>query len=303
MKDELDLGSLSVEGLEDSGDRRAKYDLTLSMQEVGERIVGELEYASALYERSTMQRHVRYLQALLEGMVADDQQLIERLPLLDETERDQLLVKWNATQREYPQESCIHELFEAQVERTPKAVAVVCEEQSLSYGELNAQANRLARHLKGSGVGPEVRVAICAQRGIEMVVGLLATLKAGGAYVPLDPAYPSERLSYMLQDSGAMVLLHALLADGSAVEAAGCRRYAVVAGGSVCGCGAVGPVLGSEPGSPVQRCELAESGLCDLHLRLDWSAQGGDGRASQRVQSDQLALRGVPVGVRAVASR
>ena len=147
----LDLGPLNVEGLEDSGDRRAKYDLTLGMQESGERIVGELEYASSLYERSTMQRHVQYLQALLRGMVADDQQLIERLPLLDEAERDQLLVKWNETERPYPRDSGVHELFEAQVERAPDAVAVVCEGQSLSYRELNTQANRLARSSARAG--------------------------------------------------------------------------------------------------------------------------------------------------------
>jgi amino acid adenylation domain-containing protein len=209
---ELDLGPLRVEELQDRGYRRAKYDLTLSMQEAGERIVGELEYASALYERSTMQRHVGYLQELLRGMVADDQQLIKRLPLLGEAEREQLLVQWNATRREYPQESCIHELFEAQVERTPDAVAVVCEGRSLSYEQLNEQANRLAGYLRDLGVGPEVPVAICAARSIELVVGVLATLKAGGAYVPLDPAYPRGRLSYMLQDSGALVLLHALVA-------------------------------------------------------------------------------------------
>ena len=130
------------------------------MQESGERIVGELEYASALYERSTMQRHVQYLQALLRGMVADDQQLIERLPLLDEAERDQLLVQWNATQREYPREG-IHELFEAQVERTPEAVAVVYEEQSLSYGELNARANRLAQLSAGAGRAARKPVGLC----------------------------------------------------------------------------------------------------------------------------------------------
>src|SRR5262249_27219864 len=122
-------------------------------------------------------------------------------------ERHQLLVEWNATERPYPQDRCIHELFEAQVERTPNAPALVHEEQSLTYAQLNSRANRLAHHLQALGVGPVVPVAVCAQRGIEMVVGVLATLKAGGAYVPLDPAYPGERLTYMLQDSGAAVLL------------------------------------------------------------------------------------------------
>jgi amino acid adenylation domain-containing protein len=203
----LDLGpALSLENLP-SGHRSVKYDLTLSLQEQGDRIVGELEYATALYERSTMQRHVEYLQALLRGMVADEEQLIERLPLLSEAERHQLLVGWNQTQHEYCRESCIHELFEEQVERTPDALALVYEEQSLTYAQLNAHANRLARYLQELGVGSEVRVGICAERSLEMVVSVLATLKAGGAYVPLDPTYPVERLNYMLRDSGPRVLL------------------------------------------------------------------------------------------------
>lgn len=209
--DALDLEPLRIEALKSSDYRRAKYDLTLSLREVGQRIVGELEYASALYECSTMHRHRQSLLRLLEGMVADDQQLISRLPLLSEVEREQLLVEWNETHREYPQDRGVHELFESQVERLPEAVALVCEGQSLTYAALNQRANRLACHLKHLGVGPEVRVALCADRGIELVVGCMATLKAGGAYVPLDPAYPRERLSYMLQDSGAAVLLHAQL--------------------------------------------------------------------------------------------
>src|SRR5262249_15170511 len=147
------------------------------------------------------------LKALLEGMVAYDQQSIDRLPLLDEAERHQLLAQWNDTQWPYPQDRCIHELFEEQVEKSPESVALAYEEQSLTYGELNARANRLAHHLRELGVGPDARVAICVERGIEMVVGALATLKAGGAYVPLDPAYPPERLAYTLQDSAPAVLL------------------------------------------------------------------------------------------------
>src|SRR5262249_3077501 len=123
-----------------------------------------------------------------------------RIDVLDEAERRQLLVEWNATERPYRQDRCIHQLFEEQGERTPDATALAHEEQSLSYAQLNSRANRLAHYLQELGVGPDARVAICAQRGIEMVVGALATLKAGGAYVPLDPAYPPERLAYTLQD-------------------------------------------------------------------------------------------------------
>ncbi len=129
------------------------------------------------------------------------------LPILTEAERHQLLVEWNDTQADYPQNQCTHQLFEAQVERTPEAVAVVFEDQKLTYQELNSRANQLAHYLQALGVGPEVLVGICLERSLEMVVGLLGILKAGGAYVPLDPAYPSERLTLMLSDCQAPVLL------------------------------------------------------------------------------------------------
>ena len=109
-----------------------------------------------------------------------------------------MLVEWNATEADYPQDKCVHELVEAQVARTPDAIAVVCDSERLTYAELNASANRLAHHLRALGVRPDDRVAICAERSLEMVVGLLAIHKAGGAYVPLDPGYPAERLAYML---------------------------------------------------------------------------------------------------------
>ncbi len=146
---------------------------------------------------------------LLNAMVAEgaEYQAVDRLPLLDEVERHQMLRQWNATATDYPRNACVHELFEAQVARDPAAIAVVQDELSLTYGELNQRANRLAHYLRGLGVGPDERVAICVQRSVEMVVALLAVLKAGGAYVPLDPAYPPERLAYMLADCGAMAVL------------------------------------------------------------------------------------------------
>jgi non-ribosomal peptide synthetase component F len=170
----------------------------------------DLLYSREYFQTEEAEAIRRGLLCVFDTVIGETDIHVERIPLVTNYDISQL-GQWNDTHRAYPQGSCIHELFEAQVERAPEALAVVCEEQSLSYGELNAQANRLARQLKDMGVGPEIRVAICAQRGIEMVVGVLATLKAGGAYVPLDPAYPSERLSYMLKDSGAAVLLHALL--------------------------------------------------------------------------------------------
>ena len=118
--------------------------------------------------------------------MANPEARISELPLLTEAERHQLLVEWNDTKTDYPRDVCVHQLFEAQVERTPDAVAVVFEGQELSYRELNARANQLAHYLRKRGVGPEVLVGICMERSPEMVVGLLAILKAGGAYVPLD---------------------------------------------------------------------------------------------------------------------
>src|SRR5205823_10369979 len=131
---------------------------------------------------------------LLEGMVADPSKAVSQLPLLSEAEREQLLVGFNATDREYPSEKLVHELFEEQVGKAPGATAVVYEEQSVSYGELNRRAKQVAHRLRGLGVKPDERVAICMERSVEMVVGLLGILKAGGAYVPLDPSYPAERL-------------------------------------------------------------------------------------------------------------
>lgn len=127
--------------------------------------------------------------------------------LLTETERHKLLVEWNNTTSDYPDDKCIHQLFEATVERSKEAVAVVFEGEQLTYGELNARANQLAHYLQALGVGPEVLVGICVERSLEMVVGLLGILKAGGAYVPLDPAYPQERLAFMLEDASVPVLL------------------------------------------------------------------------------------------------
>lgn len=127
--------------------------------------------------------------------------------LLTELERHKILVEWNNTQNDYPLDKCVHQLFEEQVEQRPDAVAVVCEGEQLTYGELNLRANQLAHYLQGLGVGPEVLVGICVERSIEMIVGLLGILKAGGAYIPLDPAYPQERLTFMLKDACVSVLL------------------------------------------------------------------------------------------------
>src|SRR5882724_6189868 len=202
----LALGELELEGT-GSTQPMAQFDLSLNLQESEDRIVGGMTLATALFDRPTIERHLGYLKALLAAMCADDTQAVARIALLDPIERHQLLVEFNDTRADFPAEHCIHELFEAQVERTPEATAVVFEDESLSYRELNQRANRLAHHLRSLGVQPDERVALCVPRSIEMVVGLLAVLKAGAAYVPLDPAYPRERLAHMLADSAPVALL------------------------------------------------------------------------------------------------
>jgi len=202
----LELAGLRLRPLDvDTG--TAKFDLTLSMVEGADGLSGQMEYSTDLFDPCTITRMLGHFQILLEGIVADPEQRLSELPLLTEAERHQLLIDFNAPKREYPRGECLHQLFEQQVERAPDAVAVVYQHEQLSYRELNGRANKLAHYLRGLGVGPEVLVGICLERSVEMVVGLLGVLKAGGAYVPLDPSYPQERLSFMLTDTGAPVLL------------------------------------------------------------------------------------------------
>jgi non-ribosomal peptide synthetase component F len=160
-----------------------------------------------LFDKSTIERMATHFENLLSAIASNPHQTLGDLPLLSESERHQLLFDWNDTHQEYPQDKCIHQLFEEQVAKTPDAVAVVFEQQELTYQQLNQRANQLAHYLQTLGVKPEVLVGICVKRSLEMVVGLLGILKAGGAYVPLDPSYPIERLSYMLSDAGIEVLL------------------------------------------------------------------------------------------------
>jgi amino acid adenylation domain-containing protein len=200
------LTGLSVSLLEpDSG--AAKFDLTLFVEETGQRLRGLLEYNTDLFSATTITRLAGHFQSLLRGIVVHAKWKISELPLLTEAEHHRLLVEWNDTGTDYPRHRCIQEFFEAQVERTPDTVALVFEEEHLSYAELNRRANQLAHHLRGLGVGPETLVGVCAERSLEMVVGLYGALKAGGAYAPLDPTYPRERLAFMLADAQAAVLL------------------------------------------------------------------------------------------------
>ena len=189
------------------GAETAKFDLTFSMRESVEGLRGSLQYNTDLFDDATITRMSGHLQIVLEALVADPEQRISQLPILTDAERRQLLVEWNNTKRDYPKDKCIHHLFEAQVEKSPDAVAVAFEDQQLTYRELNARANQLGHYLQDVGVGPEVLVGICMERSLEMVVGLLGILKAGGAYVPLDPEYPQERLAFMLEDARPAVLV------------------------------------------------------------------------------------------------
>jgi amino acid adenylation domain-containing protein len=184
----------------------AQFDLTLWMCETDRGLTTRLEYNSDLFDPSTIIRMLGHFQILLEGIVASPDRHLSELPLLTPAEQQQILFEWNHTQTD-DRKTCIHQLFEAQVERTPEAIAIVFEHQQLTYRELNHRANQLAHYLQHLGVVPEMLVGICVERSLEMLVGLLGILKAGGAYVPLDPSYPPARLSYMLADAAIEILL------------------------------------------------------------------------------------------------
>src|SRR5215216_131933 len=199
---ELKLGDVTLSQLpNDSG--TSKFDLTLDLTEGREGISGHVEYNSDLFDAATIVRFIEHFQLLLAGIVESPDTHVSRLPLLSESEQHQLCSSWNEPVAELKPETCLHELFEAQVRRAPDAVAVVSESGSLTYGELDARANSLAAELRRRGVGVETLVAGCLERTPQLLVALLGILKAGGAYVPLDPRYPQERLRLMLEDAGA----------------------------------------------------------------------------------------------------
>jgi len=185
----------------------AMFELSLYMWEDADGLCGFLEYNTDLFDTATIDRLAGHFQILLEGVVRDPEHAVSDLPILTEAERHQLLVEWNTTAMDYPEGSCIHELFDAQTRQTPDKVAVIFKGDRLTYRELNLRANQLAHYLQKLGVGPETVVGICVERSLEMVTGLLGVLKAGGAYLPIDPTYPKERLAFMLRDSQVPVLL------------------------------------------------------------------------------------------------
>ncbi len=182
------------------------FELFINATESYGELILECQYNTNLFDADTIRRRMAEFETLLLGIVANPNQSIAKLPILPAVEQ-QLLATWNNTQTAYPQNICIHQLFETQVEKTPDAIAVVFENEQISYRELNQRANQLAHYLQSLGVGSEVLVGLCVERSLEMVIGVLGILKAGGAYVPLDYAYPQERLAFMLQDAQVSVLL------------------------------------------------------------------------------------------------
>ena len=182
-------------------------DMTMWVRDDGDRIAVRVEYSTDIFDRATIERMAGHFGVLLTAAVAGPDRRVSELELLTGTERERLIVEWNDTATPFPADLGVAELFEERARECPGAVAVVFGERSLTYEELNVRANRLAHHLKGLGVGPSTLVAVCLERGPDMLVGLLAVLKAGGAYVPLDPEYPLDRLRFMLEDTAAAVVV------------------------------------------------------------------------------------------------
>jgi amino acid adenylation domain-containing protein/non-ribosomal peptide synthase protein (TIGR01720 family) len=185
----------------------AKFDLSLTMIESGEHLTGEFEYNTDLFDQTTIERLTAHFQTLLAAVVTNPEQSVTRLPMLTADESRLILGEWSQAPPQTLPEQCVHQLFAAQAARTPAATAVICSDERLSYRELDERSTKLARHLKTLGVGPDVLVGLFIARSLELPVALLGILKAGGAYLPFDPAYPPERLSFMLQDSGVQVVL------------------------------------------------------------------------------------------------
>ncbi len=246
-----------------------RFDLSLSITEVEGGMTAALQYNADLFERETIERMGKHFQRLLAGIVSDPTQRISQLPMLTAAERHQLLVEWNETARAYPREKCIHELFEVQTGRTPEAVALSCEEKQVSYRELNERANRLAHHLRGLGVGPEVVVGVCLERSIEMVVAVLGILKAGGAYLPLEPEYPLERRRWMLEDAGVRLVLTKQALVG--LWAGGAEQLL---------CLDTEAIREEAVENPAVAMHWREPGVCDLHVGFHRPAQRRDDSAS-----------------------
>jgi amino acid adenylation domain-containing protein len=269
-KAELSLPGLSARGIA-GAPVGAQFELSLELREVDDGISGQFNYATALFDEASIRRHWGYLVAMLRAMVADDGQAVAAIDVLDDAERALVLDAFNdphAGAAPAQPGALLHTRFEAQAAAQPDGPALVYEGESLSYGELEARANQLARHLRGLGVGPDARVAICAERSLEMVVAMFATLKAGGAFVPLDPVYPDDRLAHMLEDSGAVVVMtQAALAPRLAAPAACARVVLDAAAWSQSAWAA----------QPAQALDPAEVGVTGAHLAYVIYTSGSTG--------------------------
>lgn len=216
----LKLGGLPVE-LITLDQRAAQFDLSLTVAEVDSGLDASFEYNTDLFDPSTIERLSENFQILLDSIVTNPSLRLSELSLLSNATRRQVLYDWNDTRVNFAPLACVHESFSQHAAHTPDQIAIAEGEETLSYGELNKRANRLAHHLRARGVGPEVRVGICVPRSAAMLTCLLGVLKAGGCYVPLDPTYPQERLAFMIEDSGASLLITEQLldVDGPAIDA------------------------------------------------------------------------------------
>ncbi|MBI5100065.1 MAG: amino acid adenylation domain-containing protein [Nitrospirae bacterium] len=188
-------------------EKRTKFDLEVELWKTEEGLKATFVYNTDLFDIATIKRMAGHYQMILDGVVANPDRKLSELPLLTEPERHQILTEWNDTAAVYPEDKCIHKLFEEHVERVPNNIAVVFKDKKITYSDLNERANQLARGLRTEGVRSDVIVGIMVHRSIDMILGLLGILKAGGAYLPIDPQYPDSRIEYMLKDSNARILL------------------------------------------------------------------------------------------------
>ncbi|ACK73821.1 amino acid adenylation domain protein (plasmid) [Gloeothece citriformis PCC 7424] len=202
----LELPGVELQPLE-LANQKAKFDLSLIMEETPTGIQGKWEYNQDLFAPEMIAQMSQHFQNILSSAVEFPNLPITQLSFLSPQERQKLLFDWNQTTRDYPLNKCIHQLIEEQVQKTPNAIAIIFEDHQLTYRQLNERANQLAHHLQTLGVAPDVLVGICLERSLEMLIGLLGILKAGGAYIPLDPAYPPERIAYMIDDSQMSVIV------------------------------------------------------------------------------------------------
>ncbi|HKI53270.1 MAG TPA: amino acid adenylation domain-containing protein, partial [Anaerolineales bacterium] len=202
----MQIGSLTLESIALGGEP-AQFDLTMMMSETEQGFAATLQYNTDLFDPATIRRMLKHFEALLQEIVTDPFKPVSTYSLLSSSEHGQIITEWNETQTDYSRGLCIHELIQEQVKRMPKAVAVQFQDESLTYKELDKRADELAKVLVAQGVKPGILVGLFVNRSIDMLIGLLGVLKAGGAYLPLDPSFPTERLTFMVEDSGASIIL------------------------------------------------------------------------------------------------